>query len=428
MSKLFTSPSKVDITSVMISNTMGKELEILDLVTEINVYESLYSPILKGSLQIVDAAGVLANLPITGQEVITIQYTRDDLLNEFTFHTTNVTNVENVNDYTVSYIINLVQEMFIRNSVSLVSRAYSGDIKTIAELICEDYLFEILDAEETAGNFKFVIPNWTPIRTLKWLTNRARTSDNVPFVLYNSLMGGLQMRSIKSLFEQPAVTELYPKLDPVEGGANDIMIGTEAYYSEAAKTAGLFYPLEIAPTAEIIQKGAYSSTTMVIDTMNKNKKRFNFDYEEQFNKIPHLGKHSVLSKGFTVDEKKINEYNTTTQKVYAHSGLSFGEAYNDYNGTTNDSVPFLQSFMESINNYRYRIGIPGRFDIEVGSIVDLQINKNKIPDANDPDEWVDKRRSGKHIVTVLRHQFQPQHSRYSITMDVARDTMDLDYD
>lgn len=142
MSKLFTSPSKVDITSVMISNTMGKELEILDLVTEINVYESLYSPILKGSLQIVDAAGVLANLPITGQEVITIQYTRDDLSNEFTFYTTNVTNVENVNDYTVSYIINLVQEMFIRNSVSLVSRAYSGDIKTIAELICEDYLFE----------------------------------------------------------------------------------------------------------------------------------------------------------------------------------------------------------------------------------------------------------------------------------------------
>lgn len=428
-STLFTSPGTVEISSIVIHTPTKKEITITDLVLEFNIFETLHSPILKGSMMVADAAGILSNLPIVGQERVVFTYRRDDVEHEIEMYTTNIEKISNINEYGLSYIINLVHEDYLRNAVSLISRSYVGSIHTMMELIAEEYLFNFMEVDETAGNFRFVIPNWTPYKTMMWLTRRGRNTENIPFVLYNSLMRGMEFRCLQTLFnDQQPVDTFYAKLKDTETPEKSAMIGSQALYSEYMRTASVLYPLEIAPMAEVLQGGAYSSTTMLVDLFEKTYSTYQFNYKEQFENMPHLGKFAVPADLFLIDDIPVYEHYHTTQKTYAHSSMSFGDSHIDYTGSSIDSVPFRQSYLQALNNYRYRLAIPGRFDLSVGSLVNIEVNKNRVPDRNDPEEWVDKRRSGTHLVTALRHQFIPSSSKYTITMDIARDTMDEDHE
>lgn len=73
------------------------------------------------------------------------------------------------------------------------------------------------------------------------------------------------------------------------------------------------------------------------------------------------------------------------------------------------------------------MGVPGRMDLEVGSAVGVEVNKNAVMTENEKGDVKDVRRSGKHIITSLRHQFS-NNDNYQLIMDVARDTMGADHD
>ena len=50
-------------------------LDIKGLMLELNVYESIYTPNLSGSLTIADSANHLQNVPFIGQEELAVSYT-----------------------------------------------------------------------------------------------------------------------------------------------------------------------------------------------------------------------------------------------------------------------------------------------------------------------------------------------------------------
>ena len=70
-------PTDIVVDQIKItSTTESKTIDITDLVQGIDINEAIYTPVLTGVILVIDAAGVLAELPIVGQEKIEFTVTR----------------------------------------------------------------------------------------------------------------------------------------------------------------------------------------------------------------------------------------------------------------------------------------------------------------------------------------------------------------
>ena len=125
------SPVETEVTQVIIEpshlaglspgalggTSKARTIDITDLVVAIDVNESIDLRILTAEMLITDGVGILANLPLVGQEKITFrihkgaidskhkQWTKD-----LTFFVRAIQNVERQNDFTLSYQLKLVEE------------------------------------------------------------------------------------------------------------------------------------------------------------------------------------------------------------------------------------------------------------------------------------------------------------------------------
>lgn len=421
-------PTDIDITSVKLTNTSGDTLDIQDLVAEINVYEQLGQPILLADITVVDASGLYSKFPVTGQETVQAVITRGDFKFELDMHVAAVKDYTIVNDFTVTYRLDCVQKEYFHNSLQLVSESYEGNITSIAESIFQDYLYTNIDfKEETQGTYKVVIPSWNPYKAIRWLMGRARDSFNIPFVCYNTLRNGLYMVSLKSLFEEdPVETFKYNQRREKTERQADLQVGNHANFKEIAQTPVEMTTVKGGEIVPLITNGAFGMQTVDIDTRRKFAIQQDYNFEDEFDRQPHLGNNKLLSEKFEFEGRKLNEYPETVKKVYYHSNGSFGNSHGDYNHDVLNVIPTQNSYAHSMGSYTYELVIPGRTDLEVGTTVNLEIQKNILAQEKDPDDIIDRKRSGKHIVTECRHIFKD--NQYNMAITVSRDTIGEDYD
>ena len=418
----FEAPGSVEFLEVLIESPNGKVLDITDLIGELNIYESITTPVLKANVIILDATGLLANLPIMGQEKITGKIKHFDFIDSFEFYTTTVEDIRNVNAFTTEYTINLVEPAYMNNLVSLVSESFTGPVSDMITRISEDYLEVEGDIEPTDGNFKIVVPNWNPYRAIKWLSKKAKNANGVPSILYNTWRGGIKLKSFETLFNQTPVDTF--KYQQRRTDQRTAKVGNAALHREMAQTAFVFYPLQQNPIVEVMAKGGYSSRHRLVDTFTKSYDEYDFNIDEYFDEAPSLGKFNPLGKDFKVKERSLGELYSSYEQTRFHSAQSFGLSHYDYSGNMLDVTPFRNSYMSRLSNYRYKIGIYGRGDIEAGSIINIELNKNMIAQEQQTEERVDDRRTGKHVIVNLRHQYT--NGSYKLILDAARESMEQD--
>jgi hypothetical protein len=425
-----TNPADLRIESVFIEShtEVPKRIDITDLFISMNIVESLYNPLLKANILLSDASAILSNLPVVGQEKIEILVSKNDVEKTYKFRTTHVSKQSPTNDFTVVYDLTLVQEDFFLNSVTLISQSFNGSMSSIIGTIYDDFLDTEIDAEESAGNYSVVVPRWNPFRAITWCMERARSDDNAPMVLYNTLNGGVKMRSLKTLFEADPVESYYRRRANEPQTQEGAQRGDHGRYDDMMQTPLRFLALETGPILEQLHNGAFGSRTKLIDLKSKRIQTFEFNYEEQFDRMPHISSERVYGDQFLLNGNTPATNPYTRQSVYAYSsGASNGMTYNE---DVLNTTPFRQSFLQTMNSYRWRLNVYGRFDLEVGSIVDLNINKNRVYTENDVDETKDERRSGKYIITALKHIITRTggQGQYTINFDCARETMEKKYD
>lgn len=419
--KSIVSPSDVEISNVIISNTAGLSTDITDLVVEINIYEEMGQPILLGEMMLIDGTGLLSNFPLTGQELITADIQRGDIIQEIKMRTSKVVNVDRYNDLTMFYTLELVEEAYYYNILQLISQAYEGTIDEIINSIMEDYLHtELRYVEKSAGTYKCIIPNWNPYKAINWLMNRAVDANNVPIVLFNTWRNGTAFTSFDTLFKgESRETFKYHSQNKEGEQQND-------NFDQIAATPTNFDIINNGIIINQIQKGAFGSTYMNVDMSRKFAVEFEYDIDDHYDSQPRLQENLVLNEKNTFDGKKINEYKDTIKSVSFHSGGNFGERHSNYDSQTNNILPFSNNYQRMLSSYKYELQIPGRYDIEVGSIVELEFTKTQLHDKKQPEEVIDKKRSGKHIVTKCRHMIKATGD-YQLVIEVVSDGLGEDY-
>ena len=199
--------------------------------TELNFFENIDRPGVQGMVTIADAIGFIEGTPILGEEILEVQFstagvTPDPIpvtgsntpppssekiiTNRFRIYKADppVAVSDNIREITLHF----VSDLAVKNIQTQVQKSFKGNSNnplTIADIArkiyCESFVSfsdsnidgnptnkEFL-IEPTSGMYSVHIPNWTPFKAIKFLTERAQSSNinskGANFVFYETLKG-----------------------------------------------------------------------------------------------------------------------------------------------------------------------------------------------------------------------------------------------
>lgn len=417
-------PSDVTIEDVIIIGGDGQSIDVTDLVTEIVIYESLGDPTLHGKVQFVDAAGVLTRFQLLGQERFRFTVKRFDFEKKSEFFISSIDSVTLESETTSIYTVSIIEEAAIVNIASLVSQSYEGTVTSAITDIYRDYLGVKLNyADQTTGDYRFVIPNWNPYRAINWLAQRAVDSNEVPMVLVNTWRNGTSLLSYDTMMNRRVSEQFYQNVAPTTESSEQ---GNAFNFRRIMQKPQMFNVITHGNAMEQMARGTYGQTILNIDTVSKTLSSFEYESDEDYEAKPRLAEHMAVNKNAAYGEgKPITKNTKTIQTVMYNQGPSHGDNFRNYDVGSERIIPYHNNYQGVLSNYMYEISIHGRFDIETGSIVEVFLPSNKLQNKTDPNDIIDRKRSGKYLVTACAHKFNTD--KYTLTLEVSRDGFGEEY-
>lgn len=212
-----------------------------DLFVELNLFEDLYSGVLRGTLDLRDSNGWMERMPIIGEETLAINAMTPgtDLIPISTvgksnfiqnkFRVTSITNIKNEGDGVKTYTLIFVSKEWISNLSKKVQRSFpnSGEggmlISDMIYKLFREYLdittsqFDrqrLFKVEQTKGLHKISISNMTPYAAINFLASRAVSETNPKgslFFFYETFTDGFRFESAETLMSNgsPRATYVY---------------------------------------------------------------------------------------------------------------------------------------------------------------------------------------------------------------------------
>lgn len=190
-------------TEVMAINlVMDSATILIDPADIIECYfiEDIMSPAMTGKIIFNDRLGIVEYGPITGTEVIVIQYGLEET-RTLPFPVQKINFVQSGSSQTATQSVvemYFADPLFEYLGLRKFSRSFGN--QTISEIVAHIIKYMLKDPE--IGRFEdsdtrirnFTIPYWTTATTLSWLGKRARSrlTDNPGFMYYNSTQEGFR--------------------------------------------------------------------------------------------------------------------------------------------------------------------------------------------------------------------------------------------
>lgn len=424
------------IDECTIITTSGKNFDLKQIIEEINIYEDIYSSTITGSITIKDTTNVVMNLPIIGEERLSLKILTPQSKPE----------PETTIDYTQSllmiYKVNLqtqsgegsqiIQLQFgapegLRNNTTKVSQSYSGQPAQIIEKILRDKTYlnskKTFYYEPTANNVKIVFPNITPIKAIRHLTkiSNSQVNNSSPSYLFYETTKGYHFRTFDSICREE------PKFQFKETMGNQLNEQGVVDVQATLDTIVNYSIVASKDTVSNVQSGMISSKLINHDIFNKRLDLYKYDYLTNFDKDihPDNGESTpIISQSIDVDTNKRLTENEDT-KVFVSStasGYSFSDGENYPYQSDNKNQTLQRRTSRKLQFDRgmiLNVEINGQTFIQAGDKIDLQIGALSAV----TDKKIDENVSGGYVVTHLRHTFtQSGQLKHKIIMRVAKDS------
>jgi len=183
MSTLPNEVSDVICNEIMLYNFNRSESQnIYNLVTEIDIYESLTNNTLCADIGISEGIELLNNFPMNGEEFIEFKIqtpSRKEIT--YSFFVESIEGItSNDNSMLKSYILRCVTEDYLTNSYKLYSKRYSdlGYDEALTQVIQVDLgSSKKIQTETTTGKFDYVVNNVRPFQVIDLIKERAVSAE-----------------------------------------------------------------------------------------------------------------------------------------------------------------------------------------------------------------------------------------------------------
>ena len=440
-----------NLDNVFLHNHMGETTDIKRVMVELNIYESIYSNGLTGSIVVGDAQNLIGKLQINGTERISFKLSTPGTEDQrhmvdasvetgHPFHIYKITDRRQLNSNTLLYTLHFASREFMRNLRTKVSQAYNGrlDLSVMDILTDENYLDskKQISFEPCGNSDKIVIPNLRPYDAINMIAKRSlpEKSNGVGYYFYETTKGIYfrswdNMVSVRGSYDRPVKQEFYYMPMNIDRDPNSYENKIQHDYQSVESYRFLNNFHDVAANTVL---GTYAHNVITYNIFNKSYKKSDYNYEYEFANSKHTDvaneksnreRYAIAASSFVdQDDKKISDYKEsrvslqpTTQFLHneekgagygidvLQDGIKHAQGESQVNQVTNGTVLTMV--------------VKGQSYLEAGDLIKFNML------ANDPSNptMFDPQYSGKYIITKIRHQVNDK--KYTMALECAKDSV-----
>lgn len=414
--------SDVKITTLTLITPSGASVGLLHVMSELNIFEDLFSQTISGNIVINDSLNLINKLPIVGSEYILITFEKPGSTVSFkgVFRLYKITDRIRNNQQNETYIIHFTSEELLLSDSILVSKSYNDvTISSIVKNIATQYLgisrSKLPDSsiENTLGLQKVIIPNWRPLYSINWLAKQALSKHKgASFVWYED-REGFHFCSIESLMEKDSVASL--KVIPKNSGET---------LQEAQDGIEIYEFNEAFDTLRNISCGMYAGQLISYDPLRRRIQTNTLKNPSFFDTTIHTEKNPFLLPSKDRTKLTVYEHTQANQRVYPmvspHESIKY--AQNKIIQRSNEIDKWMiQRDMYMANMHAIRmVGVmSGSLDMKVGKTVFISLPSSEEQEKG--GKKLDELFSGKYIITALRHKINKKS--YACIAEFSKDAI-----
>ena len=459
----FSASTDFSLESFVITPHIGEKVEIKNLIAKFTYSESITSPFLSATAQVVDSVGIINTLPIKGGEMVQVKVLTTISEEPFTYNM-KIWQVGNrfAEQKKQVYTLGLISAEAITNETAKVTVGTTGnpysiigncvktDLKSTKDVFGENSLFEVKMTPGlkrpfdlfTSLSVKSVSPQATFQSSGSGNTNETteevkgsggfffwETYRGYNFYAVDSLLADeksklksprLKTQSWGSAPDQP-YTERLGNIG--DGGDDRFTIKRSVFGSEIN-------------LMEALRKGKLSSRVAFFNHSTGKYSEYVYKLRKSYDNMSHLGGQAILSKIPLEGDKDLADYPSRTLSVlldhetwYNEPGIANPEDEKAENPTSYAdrqkyySVQAIARY-QLLQNQRCTIVIPGNALMCAGDRINIRL-VTKLPDELAKDEPWDLESSGEYLIGEVTHAYDPtmgNNGQFLTTLRLMRDS------
>jgi hypothetical protein len=449
--------SSFQIKSVVIYRVKSNEsYDITDLVQRFDYFESITSPVVSGTLVMVDSgANLISSLPIQGTERIQVSLIGpDNQQYDYDMRVFKIGSRFGAERFQ-TYTLGLISTEGLLNEGIRVTKTLKGRPNTIVKTLLKDYLKTDKDLEEETTKFNIIFNpgKKTPFSIINSIQSKAVANSSTSKVVENK-------ESKTTTSSNQSVSALKP-VDSSDYGSVDGSAGyfffenKDGYVFKSIDTlcagvnsAGTYFqePIDVnsPPDKKILsidflneidilgklRTGAFSSVICYYNYSTGAYEEYVYSLDKSYQSMKHLGS----QKGLPYGQKELSKYPTRVMSMvldhetwYDGEDAASPEKRDGENGAT--QFPDYQKFymaqsisrLNSLTNQKVQIKLNGAPAIKVGDVIDIMI-PNQVTQEQKIVEKYDPEHSGTYLISEVNHVYDTKKRRCYTFLTLIRDS------
>ena len=388
--------------------TKGGNIDISKIYEEINIFDSLLSPVMTGNILIKDSNGLSTKLIFDGSESLLIDIAKDKNSDIAAFKKAFriYKQSDRINDGETSetFILNFVSDELMYSDQQKITQSYELTYTQVVEKILLDYLK--ISKNNTGGVFdvsygirKLTIPNLRPLDAIEWCAKRAVDINQSPnFMFYQNVLG-YNFVSLSNLLTKKDILDINFSAKNQAGGNPISEIGGARSLEVVAQTDGM----------EKARSGVNAGKFVGFDPTTGTISNKNVSFGDVFSSMKHANENPTMSAVPNRDGKD------STAMFDSKQTVSFFSAAKQFSAYIKEKVPETLSKEDNTESYllqrksilanlmsrRIKLTMPGNFNLTSGFNVNvIAPNFGKKEKGGDNS---DETLSGKYLIIATRH-------------------------
>jgi hypothetical protein len=449
--------SSFQLKTVVIYRVKSNEsYDITDLVQRFDYFESVTSPVVSGTLVMVDSgANLISSLPIQGTEKIEVSLIGPD--NQQYNYDMRVYKIYSRfgAERFQTYTLGLISSEGLLNEGIRVTKTLKGRPNTIVKTLLKDYLKtdKNLEEETTKFNVIFNPGKKSPFSIINSIQSKsvANTTTSKVTESKDSKTRSSGNQSISSL--KPVNSSDYGRVDGSAGyfffeNKDGFVFKSIDTLCAGVNSAGTYFqePIDVnsPPNQKILsidflneidvlsklRTGAFSSVICYYNFSTGAYEEYVYSLDKSYESMKHLGS----QKGLPYGQKELSKYPTRVMSMildhetwYNGEEIASPEEKDGGDGAT--QFPDYQKFymaqsisrLNSLTNQKVQIKLNGSPAIKVGDVIDIMI-PNQVTQQQKIVEKYDPEHSGTYLISELNHVFDPKKRKCYTFLTLIRDS------
>ena len=417
------------VNELVIVTKIGR-VDISKLFVELNIFDSMFLPVMSGNMLIQDSIGISGKLLFDGTEslLIDIGKDKDSDIARFkkAFRIYKQSDRVNQNQNSETFVLHFVADELMFSDQQRVNQSYDLTYSQIVEKILFNYLKIPANNigglyEPTMGIRKIVIPNLRPLDAIEWCAKRSLDKQNSPNYVFFQNLVGYNFASLSTLLTQDNVLDIKIQSKNLKDSNAFDEIGSARHYDVVAQNDSI----------EKTRAGVNAGKFMGFDPMTRSFASKNISFGDHYLNMKHGNKNPNVTPSKNRDhQNNLEAYDSKKVVSLFGTARQYSEYIKKNDPTSISKIESQDSFifqrkaiLQNLMGKRLKLVMPGNFQLTSGFNVNVLVPNLGKKEKGDTNEDISL--AGKYVIVSSRQIIG--FDKHETIIEVASSSNDNDF-